>query len=158
MQLNKERLKKQSRQIINSAFTQIAYIQRECKHYLSDFQQSKVPLLRTNERKNFQLLVEKKESHPSFISNYHELITLNNNGRYVIFPKGNYSIAWNEKSPNFEHSNFQTILEQWTFENLKEAMDKDATVVITSDKIYFLEYQMVLSILNRIKTMFLGKF
>lgn len=153
---NHEHLNRQKLQTINSAYSQVSYIQQECRPYLKLFQEGLLPLLRTDERFRFQTLVEEKEPHESFVSSKFQLINLNNKGRYVIFPTKQFSLSWNPEKPQFQEDEIGSIKNHWITSEIELAMKENATLVVFAPKIYSLEYQMVLSIQNKLKTMFLG--
>lgn len=154
--LNHEHLNRQKLQTINSAYSQLAYIQQECKPYLRLFQEGLLPLLRTNERLRFQTLVEEKTPHEDFLSSKFKCINLNKSGRYVIFPTKQFSLSWNPENPQFKEEDIDKVRNHWKTSDIDLANEGNATLVVFSSKIYELEYQMVLSIQNKLKTMFLG--
>lgn len=161
---NQSFLRRQKLQIINSAYVQISYIQKECKPYLHLFQNDLIPMLKTNENLKFQTvqennIPEEKENILTTItgSNSVGLVNLNQTGRYVVFPAGKFQIFWNPLAPTFTKEDLETIYTQWISTDIDQAVEKNVTILIAAPKLFVIESSMLFSLKGRIKKMYLGE-
>jgi hypothetical protein len=158
---NQDHLNKQKRQIINNTYTQLGYIQQECKPFVSAFQKGTVPCLRTNERLKFQTLSTENILLDNLIgSKYNKSVILNldQKGKFVIFPSGEFTIFWNKDHLHFSEKDLSDLPPMnWISEDLDKCLEENGTVIITTPKLYVIEYSMYVTIEQKLKTLFLGK-
>jgi hypothetical protein len=157
---NQDQLNKQRRQVINSAYVQLTYIQSDCKPYLSLFQQNAIPTLFTDDRLSFQLAtVEDPLLDKIFGVGYTKghVCNLSAKGRFVIFPAGNFKIFYNKKANSFTKEELVKLTKNWESENLSDIVTNNTTVYISCPKIYVLEQSMFKTIESKLKKVYLGK-
>lgn len=155
---NKDHLNKQRLQNINQSMIQVSYIQRECKKFLKLFQEKQVPILQTNERKNFQLLVSDKPEFTNLPDTRFELISLDPKGKYVLFPKDPFTIFWSPEHPFISGLDElkNSCYTGWVNDKLFEAKEQSASILLFTSKIYFIETSMFHALETKFLTMFLG--
>lgn len=158
---NKDHLNRQSRQIINSAYVQMSYIQQECKPFLSLFQKGFIPPLKTNTKLKFQTLPQNNNVFDDITTSQYnniEIVDLNPKGKFVVFPAGEFKIFWNKGFPRFSKETVETLPKiNWNTSDLENIVEDNITILISTRKLYVIENAMYQSIQQKLRSLYLGK-
>ena len=160
--LNKEALNRQKLQNLNQAYTKISYIQIQCKPYLKRFQTGSIQPIFTNDALPFHCMTSDNEYLPrDFLLRRSKKISTSKSGKFVVFPSGDFSYAWNKdyiKLPN-DDSGIPKLSEiefGWYPNNINLALDEERDIFIFSKKLFILEDTVYKKMEQQLKTIFLG--
>lgn len=161
--LNKEALNRQKLQNINQAYTKISYIQIQCKPFLKQYQQDLIKPIFTNDNLPFHCVTCDNEYLPKdFLLKRCKKLSTVKNGKFVVFPSGEFSITWNKdyiKLPNDDSGNpkLSEIEFGWYSNNLSIALDEERDIFIFTKKLFILEESVYKKMEQKLKTIYLGE-
>ena len=160
--LNKEALNRQKLQNINQAYTKISYIQIQCKPYLKQFQKGLITPIFTNQQLPFHCLTYDNEYLPKdFLLKRCKKISTVKDGKFVVFPSGEFSFTWNKDYINLPNDNsgnpkLSEIEFGWYSNNINIALEEERDIFIFTKKLFILEESVYKTLEQKLKTIYLG--
>lgn len=161
--LNKEALNRQKLQNINQAYTKISYIQIQCKPYLKQYQKGLIQPIFTNDLLPFHCITTDNENLPKdFLLKRGKKISTVKSGKFVVFPSGEFSFAWNKDYIHLPNNDsgipkLSEIEFGWYSNNINLALDEERDIFIFTKKLFILEDSVYKKMEQQLKTIYLGE-
>ncbi len=161
--LNKESLNRQRLQNINQAYTKISYIQIQCKPYLKQYQKGLIQPIFTNDALPFHCITTVIEHLPKdFLLKRGKKISTVKSGKFVVFPSGEFSFAWNKDYIHLPDddsgpSKLSEIEFGWYSNNINLALEEERDIFIFTKKLFILESSVYKQISEKLKTIYIGE-
>lgn len=131
---NTNQLYKKNKQFINNAYNQVAYIQKECKPFLRQYQENDIQPFFINKLLKFVCNTE-LQTVPFLDHDYYINLSINPKGRYAVFPAGIY-----------------TVYNKQTKELITTPITENVDIVLCCNRFYVMETPLFNSIELILKT------